>query len=73
MIPRLCPFLGIFQIEGGMKSDEDAHGSVGAVSGALRPPGEEERKIEPFHSVECNPTLAFCHKRCCRGLKNRKN
>ena len=44
MIPLLCPFLGIFPAGGGVKSDEDSHGSVCAVSGVLTPPGEEERK-----------------------------
>ena len=44
MIPLLCPFLGIFPTKGGVKSDEDDHGSVCAVSGVLTPPREEERK-----------------------------
>ena len=36
--------MGIFPTKGVGKSDEDDHGSVWAVSGVLRPPGEEERK-----------------------------
>ena len=45
-----------------MKSGEDNHGSVCAVSGVLTPPGEEERKKGAFDSVERNAILAFCHK-----------
>ena len=37
-------FLGISPAGGGVKSDEDNHGSVCAVSGVLTPPREEERK-----------------------------
>ena len=38
------PIFGHFSNKGGGKSDEDDHRSVFAVSGVLRPPGEEERK-----------------------------
>ena len=44
MISLLFPFLGISSTGGGVKLDEYNHGSVSAVSGALTPPGEEERK-----------------------------
>ena len=38
------PIFGHFSSWGGVKSDEDNHGSVCEVSGVLTPPGEEERK-----------------------------
>ena len=64
------PILGIFPTKGVGKSDEDDQGSVCAVSGVLRQPGEEERKKEPFDSVEWNPILAFCRKKWpCQGKK----
>ena len=38
------PIFGHFPGGGGVKSDEDSHGSICEVSGVLTPPGEEERK-----------------------------
>ena len=40
----LCPYFRIFPAGSGVKSDEDDHGSVCAVSGVLTPPRGEERK-----------------------------
>ena len=53
MIPlSLMPIFGHFSSWGGVKSDEDDHGSVCAVSGVLTPPGEEERKKNHMIQLE---------------------
>ena len=44
MTPISYAYFGHFPTGGGVKSDQDDHGSVCAVSGVLTPPGEEERK-----------------------------
>ena len=66
-------FLGISPTKSGVKSDGDDHGSVCAVSGVLKPPGEEERKKEPFNSVERNPILAFFRKKIVMPRKKQEN
>ena len=66
----LCPFLGIFPAGGGVKSDEDDHGSVCTVSGVLTLPGEEERKKEPFDSVD--QSQFFPQKNSCAKEKKKK-
>ena len=53
------PIFWHFSTGGGVKSDEDDHVSICAVSGVLTPPREEERKKEPFDSVGWNSILAF--------------
>ena len=57
------PIFGIFPTGGGVKSDEDDHGSGSAVRDLLTPLEEEERKKEPFDSVEWNPISALHHKK----------
>ena len=44
MIPLSYAIFGLFPTESAVKSDEDDHGSVCAVSGVLRSPRDEERK-----------------------------
>ena len=48
------PIFGHFPTGGGVKSDEDHHGSVCTVSGVLTPPGEEESKKK--HLIQLSGT-----------------
>ena len=58
MIPlSYAHFWAFFQLGVGMKSDEDNHGSVCAVSGVITPPREEERKKN--HLIQLGGTQSY--------------